>query len=244
MQYRSTLRLFVRSPLAWIVVAVGLLHLIGIGWGLPASDGWDNDGVAPRDFLPGLAATFTPGSYYTYPPVHLALLTLLNLPVILVAVLRAPSFGLADIIAEILRVPYMTTIAYVARSVSLVMSLGIVLFVARIAEEIRACELGVAPDSGRETWTDERVRRTGWCAAAFAGVNVSFTYYAHTSNLDVPYLFWGTWSLLHFTRAITRREPRRFRRALALAVLAVATKDQAYALFLLSLPVGFGVWMA
>ena len=57
-------RAIARSPLAWIVLAVGVLHVVGIGWGLPASDGWDNDGVAPRDFLPGLAATFTPGRFY------------------------------------------------------------------------------------------------------------------------------------------------------------------------------------
>lgn len=172
-----------RSPLAWVLVVVGLLHVVGIGWGLPASDGWDNDGVAPRDFLPGLAATYTPGRFYTYPPVHLALLALLTLPIILIAVARAPSFALPDLVAEALKVPYMTSIAYVARSVSLLMSLGVVFFLARLAEELRAHELGLTPTSEdgahnarAGSFSDERVRRVGFCTAAFAGVNASLTY--------------------------------------------------------------------
>jgi hypothetical protein len=223
------------SPMAWVLAFVFVVHLVGIGWGLPASDGWDNDGVAPRDFLPGLAATFTPGSYYTYPPVHLALLALLTLPVSIVAVLRAPSLSLHAVIGEIIRVPYMTAIALVARSVSLVMSVGIALFLGRMAEELRAHALGVS-------LTDARVKRVGVVTALVAGLDASLTYYAHTSNLDVPYLFWSAWALLHFTRAITRREPQRFRQAFALAVLAVGTKDQAYALFALSLPAALSLW--
>ncbi|MBX3210782.1 MAG: hypothetical protein KF850_01980 [Labilithrix sp.] len=242
---RQRLRAAARSPLTFLLVAVGLVHAVGIGWGLPASDGWDNDGVAPRDFLPGLAATFTPGQFYTYPPVHLALLAVLTLPVVLVAAVQAPSFALLDLVGEILKVPYMTAIAYVARSVSLAMSLGIVLFLARIAEELRAYELGIAaPSEGGGGFSDARVRRAGWCAASFAGVNASLTYYAHTTNLDVPYLFWGTWALLDFARAVARREPRRLRRALVLAVLAVGTKDQAYGMFLLALPAAFALWIA
>ena len=236
--------------MTWILVVVGIVHGVGIGWGLPASDAWDNDGVAPRDFLAGLAATYTPGRFYTYPPVHLALLAIVTLPVVLVAALRAPSFALPDLIGEVLKVPYMTALAYAARCVSLVMSLAIIVLLARIAEEIRAAQLGLeAPDGERErekparwlraSWSDDRVRRVGWCTAAFAGVNASLTYYAHTTNLDVPYLFWATWALLVFTRAIARREPRFLRRAAVLAVLAIGTKDQAYAMFLLALPVAF-----
>ncbi len=237
--------------MTWILVVVALLHGVGIGWGLPASDAWDNDGVAPRDFLAGLAATYTPGRFYTYPPVHLALLAIITLPVVLLAAFRAPSFALPDLIAEVLKIPYMTALAYAARCVSLLMSLVIVVFLARIAEEIRAVQLGLEPpkrDKGRRwrdgSWSDERVRRVGWCTAAFAGVNASLTYYAHASNLDVPYLFWATWALLVFTRAIARREPRLLRRAAVLGVLAIGTKDQAYAMFLLASPVALVLFMA
>ena len=73
-----------RSPLAWVVIVAGIIRIVGIGWGLPASDGWDNDGVAPRDYLAGLVETFTPGHFYTYPPVHLLLLAILTSPVTIV----------------------------------------------------------------------------------------------------------------------------------------------------------------
>jgi hypothetical protein len=230
-----------RSPLLWILLVVGLVHAIGLGWGLPGSDGWDNDGVAPRDFLPGLAASFTWGRFYTYPPLHLAILAILTLPVTLVALARAPSTALADVVSEMIKVPYMTAMSGIARAVALVMSLAIVVFIARIAEELRARELGIPGPRLRD---NARVRRAGYFAAAFAGVNASFAYYSKTSNLDVPQLFWSTWALLTLTRAMTRQEPRLLRRAFALAALAVGTKDQAYALFLLSAPIGLGLWLA
>ncbi len=214
-----------KEPLFWLLVATAMLRLVGLGWGMPNSDGWDNDGVAPRDFLAGLVETFTPGSYYQYPPVHLALLGLLDAPVIVTALLKAPSLAPADVITEVLAVPYMTVIAYVARLVTLGMSLGIVYAVARIGEELRG-------------------KRAGLLAAATVAVSSSFTYYSHTTNLDVPYLFWGTLALLALVRAVVRAEPRTLRRVAVLGVLAIATKDQAYALFLGSVPVTLILWWA
>lgn len=225
-----------RSPLAWVVLVAAVVRVVGIGWGLPASDGWDNDGVAPRDFLSGIVETFTPGHFYTYPPVHLLLLTVLTAPVTIVALVRAPSLAPPDVVAEIVKVPYMTANAYVARLVSLVMSLAILVLIARIAAELRAGPGGDPAATGP--------RRAGVCAAAIAAVNLSLTYYAHTSNLDVPYLFWATFSLLWFVRAMTRREPRLFRRAFVLAVLSVATKDQAYGLFVFAYPIAVVAFVA
>ena len=199
--------------------------MVGIGWGLPASDGWDNDGVAPRDFLVGLVETVTPGHYFVYPPVHLVLLAVATAPATLIALLRAHSLAGADVVAEMLKVPTMTTIAIAARLVSLAMSLGIVWAVAKITEEVRG-------------------RRAGSLAAAFVGLNAPLTYYAHTSNLDGPYLFWGALALLALVRAIARREPIRLRRLAVFAALAVGTKDQAYALFLLAVPAALVLWIA
>lgn len=222
---RPVLARAARSPLAWILAALFVLRVVGIGWGLPASDGWDVDGVAPRDVLAGLVVTVTPGHFYTYPPVHLLLVAVLTGPVTLVALAHAPSLAAPDVVHEIIRVPYMTLIAYAARFVSLGMSLGVVWAVAKIAEELRG-------------------ERAGWCAAAFAGVNVPLTYYAHTSNLDVPYVFWGCLALLALVRAVVRHEPRRLRTWALLAALAVGTKDQAYAFYLLGAPLGLALWLS
>jgi hypothetical protein len=221
----SALRVAVRSPLSWVLAATFALRVIGIGWGLPASDGWDNDGVAPRDFLAGLVQTFSPGHYYTYPPLHLALLAVVTAPVTIVALVHAPSLSVTDVVGEILKVPYMTSLSYGARFVSLAMSLGLGWAIAKIAEELRG-------------------ERAGLCAAAFVAVNAPLTYYAHTSNLDVPYLFWASLALLELVRAVVRREPRRLRRWAVLAAFAVGTKDQAYALFLVAVPVGLWLWIA
>jgi hypothetical protein len=226
--FRSGVRVIAqaaRSPLARVLAGLLVLRAIGIGWGLPASDGWDNDGVAPRDFLVGLVETVTQGHYATYPPVHLALLAFVTAPVTVVALLRAPSLAAPDIVHEIVKVPYMTAMAYGARAVTLAMSLGLVWVVAKIAEELRG-------------------KRAGWCAAAFAGVNVPLTYYAHTSNLDVPYLFWASLALLALVRTVARREPKRLRAWALFAALAVGTKDQAYALFVLAVPVALALWLA
>ena len=58
----------------------------------------------------------------------------------------------------------------------------------------------------------------------------------------MPYLFWGLLSLLWCMRAVTEEAPRRFWLAALFAAAAVATKDQAYALFLLSLPLFLLLW--
>jgi hypothetical protein len=214
-----------RSPLAWVLLVAWVLRVVGLTWGLPASDGWDNDGVAPRDFFPGLIESFTPGHYFTYPPAHLAILSLLVLPVALVLIGRAPSHAPHDVIAEAIHVPYMTLFAMAGRVVGVILSLGIIYAVAKIAEGV----------SGR---------RAGLCAGAVCAVNVGLTYYGHTTNLDVPALFWATVALLALSRVLTRHDPARLRAFAALAAVSVATKDQAYAVFVLAVPCAIGLWIA
>jgi hypothetical protein len=201
-----------------VLLLVAVVHGLGLSWGMPASDAWDNDGVAPRDFLPGLASTYTPGDFYTYPPFHLALLALLTAPVTIIAAVKAGSTRVPDVLREIIQPPYMTAMAMTARIVALLMSLGIVLAVAKLAEEI-------APD--------DRKKHAPALAAAVAGLGISFTYYSHTSNLDVPYLFWGSLAALALVH-------ERLRTFAVCAALAIATKDQAYALFVLPAPIVIG----
>jgi 4-amino-4-deoxy-L-arabinose transferase-like glycosyltransferase len=224
MSVASRARAFVASPLAWVLAAMFVLDVVGITWGLPSSDAWDNDGVAPRDFLSGLFESFAPGRFYVYPPVHLALLALITLPISVVGVIKAPSLAISDLVRELIHPSYMTAFSCAARATSVVMALGIVYAVAKITEEIHG-------------------RRAGVCAAAVCAVNASLTYYAHTSNLDVPYAFWSALALLAFVRGIARSEPRRFRHAAVLMALAVATKDQAYALFLITIPAAIALWL-
>ena len=213
------------SPLVWVLCGVFLLHAIGIAWGLPAADGWDNDGVAPRDFLVGIVRTFTPGDYYTYPPLHVLILTILTSPLWIVGLLHARSLAPSNLVHEFLNVPYMTAFALIARAVSVAMSLGVVYALAKVGEELRG-------------------RRAGVAVAVVVGMNAPFAYYAHTSNLEVPYCFWAAFALLHFVRALAQRRPKELRWAGALAALSIATKDQAAALFVLGFPLGMALWVA
>lgn len=212
-----------------VLFLAAVLHGIGLSWGMPSSDSWDVDGVAPRDIIPGLVATFSPGDYYTYPPLQLAIVGVLTLPVTLLAVANAGTTSVPAVIQEILEPPYMTAITMTARIVTLLMSLGIVAVIALVAGDL-------APR--------ERRRSVMTSAALFATCNWAFSYYAHTSNLDVPYLFWACLAVLWLERAVLRHEPRRLRLFAVFAAMAVGTKDQAYAMFLLGAPAALALWAA
>jgi hypothetical protein len=215
----------IRNPLVWILAVAAGLRLAGLFWGLPASDGWDDDGFAPRNFLTALALTYKQGSYFTYPPFHAFLLALATLPGIAVALLHTPSFHQADVIAEFTKPGYMTFFAVTGRLVSLLMSLGTIWAIGEMARLVAG-------------------RRAGLFAAAACVLNFGLTYYGQVSNLDVPYLFWGMLALLWAMRALVEQAPRRFWGAALFAAAAVATKDQAYGLFALSLPAFLLLWFA
>ena len=214
---------WLREPLFWILLAAAALRLPGLFWGLPASDGWDNDGFAPRNFLTALALTWMPGSYFTYPPLHALLLALPSLPVAGWALAHAPSLSQHDVIATITQPHYMTYFAVVGRLVSIAMSLGIIWAIGAMATLVAG-------------------RRAGLFAAGAAALNVGLTYYGQVSNLDVPFLFWAALSLLSCMRAVIEQQLHRFWLAALFAACAVATKDQAYAIFALSLPLFFAAW--
>lgn len=222
--WKQKLQRLLHSPLFWILVTAALLRLPGLFWGLPASDGWDDDGVAPRNFLVGLAQTYAPGAYFTYPPLHMILLALLTLPGWLIALLNAPSLHPHDVIAVIIHVPYMTFFAVVARLVSVVMSLATIYLVACMGELMGG-------------------RRAGLFAAAVCAVNAAFTYYGQVSNLDGPYMFWSVLSLLAWMRLFSTHDLKQLRIATLTAAAAIATKDQAYAVFILSMPAALLLWL-
>lgn len=214
-----------RSPLFWILCTAAILRFVGIAWGLPASDGWDDDGIAPRNFLVGIAETYKSGSYFTYPPLHMIFLAILASPGWIIALFNAHALVQRDVIAEIIQVPYMTFFAVVARLVSAAMSVGTIYLVGKMAEAIGG-------------------RRAGLCAAAACVLNAALTYYGQVTNLDGPYLFWSAFSLWWWMRVIAEHEPRHMRWAALSAAAAVATKDQAYAIFLVSVPLALLLWFA
>jgi hypothetical protein len=187
-----------------------------LGWDLPGSHGWENDGVAPRDLFGGLANNLTPGQAHRYPLLHYLVLAVPCLPVLLVAALSGPSSAEA-LRDRVLSVPTMTAVSVIAKLVATAMAALALVVLARIV---------------RRTFG----ARSGRYAALFAATNLTFAFYGRVSNLDVPYLFW---TVLALDRLLDVAETGALGDHLAFAALAaasVATKDQAYASYVLVLP--------
>jgi 4-amino-4-deoxy-L-arabinose transferase-like glycosyltransferase len=76
-------------------------------------------------------------------------------------------------------------------------------------------------------WTRIAGQRAGHAAGVFAAASPAWVYYAHTGNLEIPYLFCVTWALVELDRVMC--DEARESQALALTTAAVLTKDQAAA---------------
>jgi len=198
------------------VLAFAASQVVTWGWDLPGSHGWENDGVAPRDFFGGLAHNLTPGATHRYPLFHYLLLAVPSLPILLVALLAGPLTGTA-IQSRVLAVPTMTALSLVAKVIATFMACVSVLVLARIVRRT----FGV---------------RAGRWAALFAATNLTFAFYGRVSNLDVPYLTWIVLALDALLDVVEHADGRGLSRCAVLAALAVATKDQAYATFVLVVP--------
>jgi Dolichyl-phosphate-mannose-protein mannosyltransferase len=228
----SGVKILHRSPLLVLVLALTTC-VVGITWGLPSPASeetlapWELDAVAPIMPLTEAYYLFTrAGSdWLTYPLFHFIVLSLAYAPYMGVQYLTGglvnPAatypYGMTDIVA-------MTqALTLIARGVSLVMALGTVWLVWRTAQ----CLFNTTA----ATW-----------AAVLIALLAPFTYYAKTSNLDVPYLFW-TWGALYaYVRALQTNRLTYYAALGVTTALAVATKDQAYGFFVLPpLAVIYGV---
>lgn len=181
---------------------------VGFTWGLPGSSTWAVDAISPRSCgLGAIVETYWPGHFHTYPPLHMALLTVLSLPWIALGALRAGT-GREDLARELIKPLYMTGIELSARAVAAAMALAVVWSTIRL-------------------WTRIDGRRTGLGAGLAVAANSTFVYYAHTGNLEVPYIFWASWAMLEMDRVLCG-EPRE-RAAIFCSIAAILSKDLAVA---------------
>jgi hypothetical protein len=202
---------------ALVSLVFALSELVTLGWDLPGSHGWENDGVAPRDLFGGLANNLAPGHAHRYPLFHYLVLAVPSLPVLLITALAGP-LSAAALRERVLSVPTMTCLSVIAKLVATAMAAVALLVLARIV---------------RRTFGP----RAGVFAALFAATNLSFAFYGRVSNLDLPYLFWTTLAL---DRLLDLAESRALRDHVVFAALvaaSIATKDQAYASYFLVFPI-------
>lgn len=200
------------------LVLLGLAVAIAVGctWGLPNSTSWVADSISPRSCgLGAVVENFIPGHFQHYPPLHMAILTIFSLPWMAAA---ASKTGLnVDALGhELIKPVYMTGVEVSARLVAAAMALGIVWNTMRL-------------------WSRISAERAALVAGIVVATNAAFVFYAHTGNLEVPYLFWITWALVELDR-VAAGEARE-RQVLLLAVAATLTKDQAAGALLFPIPI-------
>jgi hypothetical protein len=209
-----------RDPRVAVLASIVVFAAFGFAWGLPASESWADDAISPRRCgLGAIVETYWPGHFHHYPPLHMAILTVVSLPWMALAILRAKLAGLPlapDALEPVLIEPQtMTPIEVSSRLVSLAMLCGIAWNVMRLFERTAG-------------------RRVAVGAGAIVAVNSALLYYGRTGNLEVPYLFWSVWALVEVDRVLAG-EPRETR-ALLLVAAALLTKDQAVGVFAFTLP--------
>jgi hypothetical protein len=213
------------APELTLLAAFAVAIAVGFTWGLPGSNTWAVDSISPRSCgLGAIVETYWPDHFHTYPPLHTALLTLLSLPWLGLAALRV-GVGREVLGAELIKPLYMTGIEVSARAVAAVMASGI------LWNTIRG-------------WSRLQGRAAGFGAGVVVATNATLVYYAHTGNLEVPYLFWTSWALVEMDRVLCG-EPRE-RQVLLLSAAAVLSKDQSAAALLLPLVVALVIapWAA
>lgn len=198
------------KKLGLLLLTVSLsLNFVGVWWGLPSKYGWAVDELNPGVVLAGIETRFSGDWHQPAYP---------PLHYYLLAATYLPV--LASDLVEPRSVEGYTLFFSLGRVLSLAMGAGIVVLLARL---------------GRNLFD---VRAGGFGAMTLA-LSAPFVYYSKTANLEVPLLFWLLLSLLFFQRVAARGELRDCVGFALSAVLALGTKDQAFAFHVLPLATFF-----
>jgi 4-amino-4-deoxy-L-arabinose transferase-like glycosyltransferase len=203
-------------PIVLVMTLSFAFNALGITWGLPNYVDWAQDSMA-LETLDAIARRFANGWFDKYPPVHYAVLAVFYTPYIgyllLSGGLESPHkvfpYGFADPLSAL------THLILIARIVSALMSVGIVLLV-----YVTVCELFD--------------RRAALLSALIVTLCYPLVYYAHNANVEVPYLFWALLGIYYFLRVLQNGRLKYYVLFALFGTLAICTKDQAYGLFLLS----------
>lgn len=195
-----------------LVIFSLLINLWGINWGLPSFNGWAADELTPIRVLEAVEQGFANGWHYKYPPFHFYLLTIFYSPILLLHQLG---------VVNVYSLPTYTLLFYIGRVLSLILAAGILRIVYKLGQELYD-------------------QQSAFFATVIASLNLPFIYYAKTINLDIPYLFWFMLSLFFYIRILKEQQTRDYLLFAATAAITVATKDQAYAFYILT--PGFIIW--
>ena len=199
--------------IGWVLAASAALNVIGLWWGLPAR--WVSIEVNPEFVLDALAHHFSNGWFKAYPPVHYYVLSL--------------AYSPAFLLERLGRIAFDSISGYV-----LLMVIGRLVSVLAAAGILIAICLCTAALFGP---------RASLFSAAMIALMAPFLYYAKTANVDVPYLFWFSLSMIFYARMLDVVRLGDVVAFAAAGMLSICTKDQAYGLYLFApVAVIYRIW--
>lgn len=190
-----------RLPLLAIVVLSLGLNATAISWGLPSRFAWAPDELQPPIILQGIAERFSGDWHQPAYP---------PFHYYLLAATYLPVLALDTI--DVDSIDGRTLFYYFGRIVSLLMAVGILVAIHAIAVEVFE-------------------RRAAVLATLVAAFTAPLVYYSKTANLDVPAAFWVLLSIVFFLRHLRNDSTRDLVSFVVTAVIAMGTKDQAYAFY-------------
>ena len=203
-----------RIGLVAALLVSGVLAVLGITWGLPDGRGWAPDELTPGLIVDGLNARFSGGWASPYPPLFYYLLAVVLLPFQMMS-----GAGLTDLMS-----PHTHTVMFLLeRSLTVIIALATLYLVYLCGRTLHGSRIA------------------GIGSALLVGSMPPFVYYAKLANLDVPYLFWLTFSLLWYIRFVQTRQTGALYGFALTATLAICTKDQAYGFY--ALPAAHILWL-
>ncbi|MBN2208796.1 MAG: glycosyltransferase family 39 protein [Candidatus Coatesbacteria bacterium] len=197
-------------PIVALLLISGALNFYHLDWGLPnGAVSWAHDAITPTGPL-YTAYTIANSQFWRsrYPAGHHVLLLAIDAPYIAYLHLKGAFGSFAT------DYPYgfsdpersLTVLFLADRAVSAIMGVGIVLLLYLIGRR-RSGELA------------------GLFSAAAIALNVIFIYHSHTTNVDIPYLFWMMLALYFFDRALESGELRHFVLLSLFGAVSLCTKE-------------------
>jgi len=206
-----------KEPIFYILIFNFVLFIIGIEWGLPNTESWHADDLAPFHPLMGLSRGFSFGYLNKYPLVHQFILAILNIPVVIAALVNSnPLEGLQVLrfLTLIRSAEYATALIIIDRLVSVAMGLGIVYYMYLSARELFS-------------------QRVAVFTAIILSFNALVNYFAHVSKNEGPYIFWAVVALYKLIQVIKYERLKDYILLALFACFSYGSKDQGYAIFIL-----------
>lgn len=211
---KRTAKIKSRSVIYIILLFSFVIYFLGIWWGLPSLQDWAVDAIDPNDVMTGLEQGFSNGWGSRYPPFHYYILVVLYSYFFLLN-----HLNLIDIKDSLL---LYTILIFMGRLLSVVMGTLTVFFVYLSAKQIFKKN-------------DSTILSAIFSALITALICPSI-YYAKTLNLEIPYVFWFSVSLLFYIKALKYHRFIDYLLFFVITIISICTKDQAYGLYILTVP--------